>query len=196
MTQELINQRSADGFRTALAVFQENAPLVLGIDITIKGRPMHTDLLNLLSLGDSYDDPNALNLMADKLPGMLVFYGLALMEAEESLASIEEEIDLFVQRHWQETLEELIKALDGLVGTDGKKIPASLKGAPTKDGIRAAIINSNKASWDELSARKTTAVTQVKTLSNIHKGIEQRSRLLNSQLQVTNSMVLKGIGRQ
>jgi len=39
-------------------------------------------------------------------------------------------------------------------------------------------------------------VTQVKTLSNIHKGIEQRSRLLNSQLQVTNSMVLKGIGRQ
>jgi len=191
-----MNSQSAEGFRKAYGIFEQHAEDLLSIDLSIKGKPMHADLLRLLSLGPDYDDPNALNLMADRLPSMLVFYGIALMEAEAEQASIEEEMDLFIQSKWQSVLETLVQGIDGLKAADGVgKIPASLKPAPTQAGIRSAIINSNKAMWDDLTARKTAAVRQVKTMSNIFKGIEQRIRLLGNQLGVTNSMVLKGIGR-
>jgi hypothetical protein len=186
---------SPEGFKKALAVFEEHAPAILEIDLTIKGKPMMADLLNLLSLGDAYDNPNALNMMADKLPAMLVFYGLELIMIEEKQASLEEEIELFIQEHWQETLETLTKTIDALKDAEGKKIPSGLKSAPTKDGIRAAIINGNKATWNELKSRLVTTTRLAKVLSNIYKGIEQRSRLLNSQLQVSNSMVLRGINK-
>lgn len=187
------NQRSADGFRKALEVFEQHAPDILDITLHVKGRPMRAELLSLLSLGDWHDDLNALSLMADKLPSMLVFYGLALAQAEEDLAALEEEIELFIQERWNATLEKLTKDVDAMVGTDGKKIPSGLKSAPTKDGIRAAIIIGNKFQWDDLKARRALKSMEAKTLSNVHRGIEQRIKLLNNQLFVANSAVNRGI---
>lgn len=186
-------QRSAEGFHQALKVFETHAPAILEVDLTIKGKPMTSDLLNLLSLGDFHDDPTALSFMADKLPAMLVFYGLALVEAEERQAEIEEEIELFVQERWQPILDKLTLNIDALKDAEGKKIPSGLKSAPTKDGIRAAIINGNKQMWDDLNARKVASTRSAKVLSNIYKGIEQRIKLLNNQLFIANSVVNRGI---
>lgn len=186
-------QKSAEGFRTAIKVFEQFAPSILEVDLTIRGKPMTADLLNLLCLGDYHDDPNALSFMADKLPAMLVFYGLTQLEYEERLAAIDEEIELFVQEKWQETLEKLVVKLDNMVGTDGKKLVASLKPPPTKDGIRAAIINGNRHTWDDLNARRVAASRSARTAENIYKGIDQRIKLLNNQLFIANGMINRGI---
>ena len=193
--------QSASNFCKALAVFDQHAPEILEIDLIIRdNKVMHTDLLNMLSLGEGYDDPHALALMADKLPAMFVFYGTLQIEADDQLASITEDIELFIQEKWQDTLERLTHRIDALSeiradGTVGKKIPASLKSAPTKDGIRAAIMLSNKAILDDLNARRLMASQRSRTLANFCKGIEQRIRLLNSQMQSATTMMSKGIGR-
>lgn len=187
--------KSAEGFRTAIKVFEQFAPAVLDVDLTVHGKPMKADLLNLLCLGDYHDDPNALSFMADKLPSMLVFYGLLQVEYEEALAAIEEELELFVQEKWQDTLEKLVHRVDDMVGADGKKIPATLKPAPTKDGIRAAIINENKHQWDDLNARRVSASRNSRIAENIYKGIDQRIKLLNNQLFIANGMINRGINK-
>ena len=186
---------ASDGFRTALAIFDAHAPAVMTIDLNIKGKAGRWDLQHLLSLGDAFDDPTTLNMMADKLPSMLVFFGLALVQAQEMQASLEEELDLFMQGKWQGALEALTLKIDELKDADGKKVVASLKKAPTTEAVRAAIITENSAVLGDLKARKVTADREVRVLENIYKGIELRIRLLNSQMSVTNSMVLKGIGR-
>lgn len=186
-------QRSAEGFRKALEIFEQHAPDVLTVDMTIKGRPMRSELLALLSLGDWHDDVHALSLMADKLPAMLVFYGLALAEAEAKAAALDEELELFIQERWNETLVKLTREVDAMKQPDGTKIPSGLKSAPTKDGIRASIIIGHRAQWDDLKARKALADSEVKTLSNIYKGIEQRIRLLNPQLNSADGMARRGI---
>ena len=192
------NERSAQGFRVALATFEKAAPQILEVDLLVKGKPMRSDLLNLLSLGNSYDDPNVLSMMSDKLPAMLVFYGLLQAEAEERESAIEEELELFIQEKWQAVLESLTRQIDALTelnpdGTPGKKIPSGLKSAPTRDGIRAAIILGNKPVWDDLSARKVAATRAVKVYANIYKGIEQRIKLLNNQLYIANGLINRGI---
>ena len=138
--------------------------------------------------------------MSDKLPSMLVAFGLELIQKEEDQTALGEEIELFIQEKWQPTLEELTRKVDALTettpdGSVGKKIANGLKSAPTQAAIRAAIIIGNKALLDDLNARKARVDKWVKQLSLICKAIELRGRLLNSQLNMSNTMVRSGVGR-
>jgi len=198
-TKPVVVPQLAEGFSKALKVFETHAPDVMDIDMTIRGKTIHAELLHLLSLGEAYDNPNALMLMADKLPAMLVFYGLAMMEAEERQAALEEEADLFIHTNWHPELERLTLAISNMATKDkeGKldKIPASLKSAPTKDGIRAAIIVNNLQEWDDIKARLSAARRSAKVLNNVYKGLDARIRLLGYQLTTSNSMVRRGINQ-
>jgi hypothetical protein len=188
-------------FYRVAKVFDEYADDLLDVSIPMNNKMIRAELQHLLSLGEAFDNPNAIALMADKLPAMLVAFGLEQISKEEQLQALNDELDLFIQQHWQESLEKLItqvselKGPAGPNGEKGEKIAASLKPAPVKDGIRADIILNNRAVWDDLNARKTQAERWVKQLTLICKGIELRGRLLNSQLNMSNSMVRSGISR-
>jgi hypothetical protein len=187
-------------FAKVVKVFDEFGDDLLTLNIPLNNKMVRIELQNLLSLNEHFDNPNALSMMADKLPSMLVAFGLELIRREEEQTAFAEEIDLFVQEKWQDTLEQLTRQVDALSemnedGSKGKKIPSGLKAAPTKDGIRASIIMKNRAVWDDLSARKSQIDRWVKQLTLICKGIELRGRLLNSQLNTSTTMVRSGINR-
>lgn len=187
-------------FAKVVKVFDEFGDDLLTLNIPLNNKMVRIELQNLLSLNEHFDNPNALSMMADKLPSMLVAFGLELIRREEEQTAFAEEIDLFVQEKWQATLEQLTRQVDALSevlpdGSKGKKIPSGLKAAPTKDGIRASIIMENRAVWDDLSARKSQIDRWVKQLTLICKGIELRGRLLNSQLNTSTTMVRSGINR-
>src|SRR6266704_939632 len=181
-------------FAKVVEVFDKHAAELMDLSIPMNNKMVMWELNNLLSLGEAFDNPNALSLMADKLPSMLVAFGLELIQKEEDQTALGEEIELLIQEKWQPTLEYLIKKVDELKDLEGKKIANAIKSAPTQAGIRATIILNNKAMLDDLNARKARTDKWVKQLSLICKAIELRGKLLNSQLNMSNTMVRSGVG--
>jgi hypothetical protein len=182
-------------FLQALKVFRQNAPPVLDMTVLVRGIPTKVQLLDLLSLDDDSMNAEALLRMADALPAMLTFYGELKASASESVEQLEAELDLFIQRHWADAQTELIQQLDGMKepGEGGKKIPSALKNAPTQASIRGHIIIKNRAEYDVMVEKITAAKRVYSMLSNIIQGIESRTKLLNGQLSLMNTLTSKGI---
>jgi len=186
-------ERSEDDFKKAVEIFEQHAADLLDMDLKTKGKTTRYKIHNLLSLGNDYANPFSLLMMADRLPAMLAFFGELRLGSERSLAAAEEEMELFIQEHWDEVLKESTLRVDAISDKDGKKLPAALKKAPTKDEVKNSLILKYRTKSDEIREKIRSSKQMVSRLSNVVDGLTSRIRLLNSQLQMVNTLTAQGI---
>ena len=186
-------QQSLDSFKKALTLLEANEKEILIMDIHVRGKVYTVDVGDLLCLGADHKNPDAVSEMMDKLPKMLVFFSEVLRETSESLVALEEDKDIFRAEKTLDALVEMTRYIDAITDVDGKKIPATLKKAPTGDQIQGWIITHNKDKWDELTAKISHVQSLKGTLENLVKGIESRLKFLDSEMRNATAQIKSGM---